>query len=121
MILFEQGSTNTISPTFSAPAQIAVFGMTDTQYEESEGVVTNTICGDYITFERLAYDDVYDRDCKGVTEQGIKASAPVLDECCCEVQITACNNVIALEEKGIFRAIYHGDNRENILVTKEGL
>lgn len=119
MILFDLGGTETVSANFQAPAQLTAFNLSPIKTTEVNGVVTDMECGDTITFERLAYDDKYDISCKGIDEAGVRASTPVLDECCCEVTMSDCENVITLEGKGLFRAVYHGDNRENILLIKE--
>lgn len=119
MILFDLGGTETVSANFTAPAQLSVFGMSPTTMTEKDGIVTDMQCGDTITFERLAYDGKYELNCRGIVEEGVKASAPLLDDCCCEVVLSACGNSIYIEETGIFRAVYHGDNRENIILMKD--
>lgn len=119
MILFELGETNTVSPNFRAPAQLTAFGLTPTAITEVNGIVTEMVCGDTITFEQLAHDSKYELNCHGIKEEGVIASTPLLDECCCEVKMDACDNLITLDVKGLFRAVYHGNNRENILLIKE--
>lgn len=119
MILFDLGGTETVSANFTAPAQLTVFNLTPTTTTETNGVVSDMVCGDYITFERLAYDSKYEVNCHGINEAGVMASIPLLDECCCEVRMDSCNAVITLDGKGVYRAIYHGTNRENILLIKE--
>ncbi len=109
---------NTVSKTFNAPAQLSVFGMTKNKHTEEDGIVTESVCGDYITFERVAYDGVYDITCQGVDEKGELASEPLLEDGC-EVAMNYANNSLLIEGRGTYRAIYHGDNRENILLIKE--
>lgn len=118
MILFELGKTDTVSKTFTAPAQLTAFGLTKDKHLEENGIVTESICGDYISFERVVYDATYDITCQGIDEQGEIASEPLLEEGC-EVILTYANNSLQLEGRGTYRAIYHGDNRENIMLIKE--
>ncbi len=84
------------------------------------GMVKEIKCGDHITFEKVLTASDYDVDCKGdIYSDGIIASTALLDECCEPIKLTACNNIVEINIKGNFRAIYHGDNRSEIIVTAD--
>ncbi|MBE2895709.1 hypothetical protein HPC38_02295 [Pasteurellaceae bacterium HPA106] len=118
-VLFDQGKTNLVSATFSAPAQLSLFNATADEHTFVDGIVTESNCGDFITFERVLFDGDYDVVCKGIIEGGAIASAPLQDEDGCDVQMNHKNNSLFIEGKGMYRAIYHGDNREEIILIKE--
>lgn len=118
-ILFEKGKTNLVSKTFESPAQLTLFNATPMSYTENNGVVTAMECGDYITFERVIFDTNYSVDCKGINENGVMASAPLTECDGCEIRLDANCNTLTLEQKGIYRAIYHGKFRENIILIKD--
>lgn len=118
-MLFEQGKTNLVSGTFTAPAQLSLFNATATEHTFEDGIVTDSACGDFITFEKVLFDGVYDVACNKIIEGGVMASAPLQDEDGCDVQMDYRHNSLFIEGKGLYRAIYHGDNREEIILVKE--
>ncbi len=119
MILFKKGGTDIVSKTFEAPAQLSVYGLSKTEHTEVDGIVVDSECGDVITFERLIFDEHYDVNCAGIQEEGVLDSAPLLDEDGCELTMSYRNNSMMIEGKGTYRAVYHGDNREDITLIKE--
>lgn len=114
-VLFKSGGTDKVSRFFNGDVTLFAFGLTPSTYEKDErGALLEFECGDSISFERVLVDEVYDIDCKGLKEDGVMDSAPVLDDCGCVITLNACNNRIQLTDKGTYRAIYHGDNRPDI-------
>lgn len=123
-VLFQQGSTETTSQVFNAPATIVGFSLAPTTYEyenDSDGsLVTGVNCGDYVVFERVLLAEDYKKECgKSIKSDGVLASTPLMDECCKPLRLTACNNEITIEGSGTYRAIYIGDGRAEAIVIKE--
>lgn len=118
--LFEFNQTNTLSRPFSATDRVLVIGfnMRPMEYtKKDDGTLDKVSECDYVTFERLLYDGVWDIDkCLEIYEQGVIASAPVHDECCKPVRIDHCCNSVWLNEPGIYRAVYHGEGRPDAAV-----
>lgn len=84
---------------------------------DEDGALTGIIEGDVVYFERLLYDGVYDIDCSGIDEKGVIASEPLRDECGCVIVLSACHNVLRIDEPGVFRAIYEGGGRDGASVV----
>lgn len=117
-VLFELHGKNMLSPTFEAPAQLSVYGLLPMQVTYEDGIPVEKVCGDYITFERVIFDDEYEINCKGIKEDGDLASAPLLEDGC-PVRMDYGNNSMMIEGKGTYRAVYHGEHRENVVLVKE--
>lgn len=113
--LFEFGKTNMVSRPFSAADRMVVigFGLRPLEFTaKPDGTLDKLSECDYVTFERLLYDEVYDlHKCTGINEQGVIASVPVNDGCGKLIRLDHCNNTVWLNEPGIYRAIYHGEGR----------
>jgi len=118
--LFPLGKHNITSITFTTPAFIAGFHLSPDEYETDDvtGKETgNKRAGDYITFERLLFDGVYDINCGArINEAGIAAAAAVRNECGEEVRLDYCHNALWLTDPGIYRAVFHGNAREQAAV-----
>lgn len=120
-ILFEQGKTDAVSATFSAPATVTGYNLLPSQYEKDENGLTIAVyCGDEVTFEKVLTESDYDVDCHNkITSGGIRASAPLIDECGALIKLTACNNTVQVNGKGNYRAIYSGEGRYDAIVSKD--
>lgn len=119
--VFEMGKTNTVSRPFSPAGEVFIvgFNMRGLEYTKNpDGTLGEIHDCDYVIFERLLYDGVYDvTKCDGISEQGIIAAVPVKDHCGNIVKLNHCNNTLWITEPGIYRAVYHGDGRPDAAVV----
>lgn len=112
--LFHRNKSNRTSRPFSGPVFLSAFGLLPQEYEvDADGKMTETE-EDFIYFEKLLYDGVYDVTCEGIQEEGIIAAEPLRDECGCLIKLDHCRTGIHLDEPGIFQAVYSGPNRANV-------
>ena len=119
--LFAPGNGDTVSLTFAVPRDgvfLAAFGLTGAQYTtDANGALQDYYPCDHITFERLLFDGMYDRQnacAPEVVEAGVWMSEPVRNDCGKTVALTQCHNTLWLIEPGIYRALYHGERRHDI-------
>lgn len=117
--MFEPNSAQMSSQRVAPGGAVVVgFNLAPSTWETDADGKVQIEEGDYVYFERVLYDKVYDVDCSlEIDEGGVIASTPLLDECGCLVKLDACNNTIELPSPGAFRAYYVGQNRVDATVV----